>query len=98
MGTTREISQQNGTKHIQKDIVCSLEDCQFVRVNYNVSNVGPQLSYIFFADILDYFNNTKTKNETYFGKYKIVDKNITIHFSRRHSNLSCSRTHSTVLL
>ena len=57
--------------------MCSLEGCQFVKVNYTVSNIGPQLNYIFIADILDYFNNTKTKNETYFSEYNIFD--IIIH-------------------
>ena len=53
--------------------MCSLEDCQSVKVNYTVSNIGPQLNYIFIADIQDYFNNSKTKNETYFCEYNVVD-------------------------
>ena len=41
--------------------------------NYTVSNISPQLNYIFIADILDYFNNSKTKNESSFSEYSIFD-------------------------
>ena len=53
--------------------MCSLEGCQSVKVNYTVSNIGPQLNYIFIVDILDHFNKSKTKNESYFSEYIIVD-------------------------
>ena len=72
LGTTREISQQNGTVQSQKDIVCSLEDCLSISVNYTVSNIDPLMNYIFIADILDYFNNSKTKIESYFSEFKLM--------------------------
>ena len=59
-------------KHILKEIICSLKDCQSVTVNYTISNIGPQLKYIFIADILDYLNNTKAKNESLFSEYVTV--------------------------
>ena len=60
------------TKHSPKCIVCSLEDKQSVTVNYTVSNISPQLNYIFIVDILDYLNNTKAKNESLFSEYITV--------------------------
>ena len=56
------------TEHSSKCIVCSLQDRQSVTVNYTVSNISPQLNHILIADILDYFNNSKTKNESYFSE------------------------------
>ena len=72
LGITREISQQNGTGHSQKDIVCSSEDCQSVTVNYSTFNFDPQLNYIFIVDILNQLSNTKAKNESYFSEYNVV--------------------------
>ena len=65
------MSKQNGTEHTHKDITCSLYICQSLTVDYTVFNIGPQLNYIFIADILDYFNNSKTKNESCFSEYII---------------------------
>ena len=56
------------TEHSPKCIVCSLEDRQLVTISYIVLNISPQLNYIFIADILDYFNNSKTMNELYFSE------------------------------
>ena len=72
LGIIREISQLNGIKHTQKDIMCSSESCQSVTINYNVFNIDPQLKYIFIVDILDYFNNSKTKNESCFSEFKLI--------------------------
>ena len=75
LGITRNISQQNGTEieHVRKNIVSSSENRESVTTNYTVSNISPQLNYIFIADILDYFNNSKTKNESSFSEYSIFD-------------------------
>ena len=76
LGTTRENSLLNGIEiehHILSDIVCSSEDCQSVTANYTVSNLNPLMNYIFIANILDHFNNSKTKNESYFSKYSMFD-------------------------
>ena len=75
LGITKENSLLNGTviEHTHNDIVCPLEDCQSVTVNYTVSSIGPQLNYIFIADILDYFNNSKTKDQSYFSEYVITN-------------------------
>ena len=54
-------------------MVCSPENCQLVTVNYSVSNIGPQLKYVFTADILNQLNNSKAKNESYFSEYNVVD-------------------------
>ena len=56
------------TEHTPKCIICSIEDRQSVTVNYIILNIDPQLNYIFIADILDYLNNSKTKNESYFSE------------------------------
>ena len=71
LGITRE-DTLNGTKteHNKKYIHSSLEN-EPVTVNYSVSNISPQLNYIFIADVLDYFNNSKTKNESSFSKFLI---------------------------
>ena len=62
----------NGTKteHNKKYIHFSLED-KSVTINYTVSNISPQLNYTFIADILDYFNMSKTKNESFFSEFLI---------------------------
>ena len=75
LGITKENSLLNGTeiKHTNIDIICSLEDCQSVIINYTVSNIGPQLNYIFTANLLDYLNNSKRKNQSYFSEYNILD-------------------------
>ena len=90
----------NGTKieHIWKDIICSLETCQSVTVNYTVLNLGPQQNYIFTASMLDQLNKSKTNNDSIFSEYVIFF--MTCHSSCHHSNcnLSCPRTHSTVQL
>ena len=94
LGITRE-DTLNGTKteHNKKYIHSSLEDTS-VTVNYTVSNISPQLNYIFITDILDYFNMSKTKNESFLSEFLIE----IITFYHQYSNLPCSRTHSTVLL
>ena len=99
MGITKERLQLNGTKkeHIRKDIVCLSEDRESVTVNYTVSNIDPQLNCIFIVDILDHFNKSKTTNEFNFSEFNSYIYNKIIPFSH-HSNLSCPRTHSTVLL
>ena len=50
-----------------------MEDNNLVTINYSVLNVSPQLNYIFIADILDYFNNSKTMNESYFSECIVLD-------------------------
>ena len=59
LGITRE-DILNGTKteYNKKCIHSSLED-KSVTVNYTVSNISPQLNYIFIADILDYFKMSR---------------------------------------
>ena len=73
LGITRNISQQNGTEieHVRKDIVSSSENRESIIVNYTISNISPQLNYIFIADILDYLNNSKAKNKSSFSEYII---------------------------
>ena len=44
-----------------------------ISLYYTVSNIGPYLNCVFIADILDYFNNSKTKNESLFSEYSIFD-------------------------
>ena len=56
------------TEHSPKCIVCSLEDKQSMTISYTVLNIDPQLNYIFIADVLNYFNDSKTKNESYFSE------------------------------
>ena len=73
LGITKEISQLNGTKQTQKEITCSSKDCQSVTVNYTVSEIYPLMRYVFIADILDHFNNSKAKDESSFSKYNIFD-------------------------
>ena len=65
----------NGTEieHSHKDIICCSEDCNSIIVHYNVSNIGPQLNYIFTADILDYLNNSKARNMSYFSEYNALN-------------------------
>ena len=73
MGITREISSlQNGTeiKHNSKNIWSPFSN---INLNYNASNIGPHLNCVFIVNILDYFNSSKTKNESYFSKYNIFD-------------------------
>ena len=72
-GSTKEISQLNRTKQTQEDITCSSKDCQSVTVNYTASEIYPLMRFIFIADILDYFNNSKARNESSFSKYNIFD-------------------------
>ena len=76
LGITKDNLLLNGTeiKHTHKDIMCfSSEHCQSVTVNYTVSNIDPLMNYIFIADILDHFNDSKTKNESYFSEYSILN-------------------------
>ena len=70
LGTTRDNSQPNTTeiKHTREYITCSSEDRQSVTVNYVIFNISPQQNYIFTANVLDYFNNSKTKNESSFSE------------------------------
>ena len=63
----------NRTELTRNNVMISPEDCQLVTVNYSISNISPQLNYIFIADILDYFNTSKTKNESSFSEYSISD-------------------------
>ena len=70
MGIISENSQlisRTETKYVQRKIASS-EDRESVTVKYIVVNVSPQLNYVFIADILDYFNNSKVKNVSYFSK------------------------------
>ena len=75
LGTIRDNSQHNTTEteHTRKDITCSLEDRQSVPVEFVIFNISPQENYIFTANVLDHFNNSKTKNESSFSKYSIFD-------------------------
>ena len=59
-------------KQILKDIVCYSKDCQSVIVNCTVSKIGPQLRFIFIADVLDYLYNSKALNESLFSEYITV--------------------------
>ena len=75
LGTTKKSSLQIGIyheiqqHHILSDIVCSSEDCQSVTVSYIVSNLDPQIKYIFIVDVLDRFDNSKANNESSFSEY-----------------------------
>ena len=75
LGITKENSLLNETeiKHTNVDIICSLEDCQSVIINFTVSNISSQLNYIFIANLLDYLNNSKKKNQSYFSEYNTLD-------------------------
>ena len=69
LGITREDSL-NGTKtEHNKKYIHSFLGNKSVTVNYTVSNISPQLNYIFIADILDYFNMSRTKNESSFSEF-----------------------------
>ena len=72
MGIIREISLLNGTeiKHAHKNVWSPLSSMSLF---YNASNIGPHLNCVFVAKMLDYFNNFKTKNESYFSEYDILD-------------------------
>ena len=74
LGITRESSLINGTEAncVQKNLMSS-EDKQSITVNYTITNISPQLNYIFIVDILDYFNMSKTKNESFFSEYNILN-------------------------
>ena len=69
LGITQVNSLLNRSKvyHIPK-YICSSEDRESVIINYTVSNLGPQLNYIFIADILNHFNYSKRKNVSYFSE------------------------------
>ena len=71
LGTTRDNSQPNTTEveHTCEDITLSLEDRQSVTVDCVISNISLQQNYIFTANVLDYFNNSKTKNESSFSEF-----------------------------
>ena len=71
LGTTRDNSQPNTTEveHTLEDITCSSEDKQSITVDYVIFNISPQQNYIFTANVLDHFNNSKTKNESYFSEF-----------------------------
>ena len=75
VGVTIEKQQQNRTEreHIRKNIDRFSKDNASVTVNYTVSNISPQLSYIFVADILDLLNNSKAKNESLFSECFLVN-------------------------
>ena len=71
LGTTREGTlNETKTDHNKKYIHSSLE-YKSVTVNYTVSNISPQLNYIFIADILDYYDMSKTRNESFFSEFLI---------------------------
>ena len=60
----------NGTEveHTQ-NYICSSEEKESVTVDYAASNIGPQLRCIFTADILDHFNHSKARDDSYFSEY-----------------------------
>ena len=64
----------NGTEieHACKNI-WSPDPLSNMSLYYNASNIGPYLNCVFIADILDYFNSSKAKNESYFSEYNIFD-------------------------
>ena len=69
MGITRlELLNSTETEHSHKHIVCCSEDCKSMTISYNVSCTGPQLNSTFIAVILDYFNNSKASNVSYFSE------------------------------
>ena len=69
MGITRHrLFNRTETEHSHKDIMCCSEDCKSVAVQYNISSTGCQLNYIFIADLLDYLNNSKARNMSYFSE------------------------------
>ena len=69
MSIAKKISLLNGseTEYTQKNIECFSQNCYSATVNYTVSNINPQLMYVFIADVLDHFNISKTKNELHFS-------------------------------
>ena len=72
MGITREISllREAEIKHNRKNVGSPLSN---INLNYNASNIAPHLNCVFTADILDYLNNSKTKDDSLFSKYSILD-------------------------
>ena len=70
LGTTRDNSQLNTTdvEHTREYITGSLGERQSVTVDYVILNNSPQQNYTFTAYVLDYFNNSKTKNESSFSE------------------------------
>ena len=70
MGITRVNLRLNRTdmEHPQINIISSSEDSELVTINYTVLNIGPQLNYVFIADLLSHFNKSKTKNSSYFSE------------------------------
>ena len=73
LGTTNSLMNGIAIKHPLSDITISSEDCQSVTVNYTVSNIDSLMKYVFIADILDHFNNSKAKNVSFFSKYAVFD-------------------------
>ena len=66
--------------------------------NYTITGPHPSLNYIFTVYIMDLLNNTKNEDSVIFCEL-ITCFLICLHNSYyNHSNLSCPRTHSTVLL
>ena len=70
IGTIRKKSDPSGTKvdYVQKNIASS-QDEQSVIVNYTVSNIDPQMNYIFIVDLLNHLNHSKTRNMLYFSEW-----------------------------
>ena len=60
----------NGSEveHTYKNVLSPLSN---MSLYYYASNIDPYLNCVFIADILDYFNNSKAKNESYFSEYLI---------------------------
>ena len=73
----------------------STDDDQ-ITIYYNIIGLHPPLNYIFTASLDNLVNSTRNKDHVIFCK-SIVEMFYWLLYTLC-SNLSCSRTHSTVLL
>ena len=94
-GITREKLQPNGTEvaHIPKDI--DFSNNRSVSINYTISQLTPQMDNIFIGHLLNSINELKSLENSSFSELAVNRCSV---FFYHHSNLPCSRTHSTVLL
>ena len=83
LGITKEDTLNETKTGHNKKYIHSLED-KSITVNYTVSNISLQLNYVFIADILDYFNISKTKNESFFSEFLIKINTFIINIATYH--------------
>ena len=94
-GITRERLQPNGTEvaYIPKNI--DFYNNRSVSINYTITYLTPQMDNIFIGHLLNSINVLKSVENSNFSELAINRCSV---FFYHLSNLSCSRTHSTLLL